>query len=332
LERRAKGNIRCIAGGPIKFSNFCYFASFSRILDAAPTYFFILKDYIRYVGDISEKYRFEEKPAPAIQNSVKPESSAGSQPLAPFAEGKTFAGLNFPKGNEQSVTATSGNFFPGFPTPVAINGFQTDSSATPKAVAAFNWNVPGLNAETKSFSVPTTSSARPPFSFGSSTSTAASSLSSGGFGTTVPAPSEPSGQDEGDDEGEPIMEAEKVLRDEDDKDDIICDCPCKLLRHDNGKGEKGEAEWTDVGKGMFIVTQCRETGKRRMLIRNSVGKIMFNAGFYKGMVIGRRGNNMLSFGAVVDESGILRKFLLKLKVTEIETVLTAMLAAIGSQV
>jgi hypothetical protein len=298
---------------------------------------FILKDYIRYVGDISEKYRFEEKPAPAIQNSEKSEPPAGSQPLAPFVEGKTFTGFNFPKGNESqssiSVPTTNGNFFLGFPAPVApINGFQTDNSATPKAVAAFNWNVPGLNTETKSFSVPTTSSAQPPFSFGGGASIAASSLSSGGFGSTATAMSEPSGQDGDDDESEPIMEAEKVLRDEDDKDDIICDCPCKLLRHDSGKGEKGEAEWTDVGKGTFIVTQCRETGKKRMLVRNSVGKIMFNAAFYKGMVIGRRGNNMLSFGAVVDESGVLRKFLLKLKVTEIETVLTALLAAIDSQV
>lgn len=127
------------------------------------------------------------------------------------------------------------------------------------------------------------------------------------------------------------MEAEKVLRNEDDKDDIICDCPCKLLRHDDGKGEKGEAEWTDVGKGTFRVTKCRDTGKKRMLVRNSVGKIIFNAAFYKGMMIGRRGNNMLSFGAVVDESGVLRKFLLKLKVTDIDIVLTAMQAAIDSQ-
>ena len=289
------------------------------------------------MGDISEKYKSDEKTTPATQNSVKPDAPSENRPSVPFSESKTFTGFNFPKGNESlsssSATATSSNFFSGFSAPIApINASQAGSSTTPKPVAAFNWNVPGLNTETKSFSVPSTSSARPPFSFGGGASTAASSLSSGGFGATPTAASGPSGQDGDDDEGEPIMEAEKVLRDEDDKDDIICECPCKLLRHDSGKGEKGEAEWTDVGKGSFIVTKCRETGKKRMLIRNSVGKIMFNAAFYKGMAVGRRGNNMLSFGAVVDESGVLKKFLLKLKVTDIETVLAAMLAAIDSQV
>lgn len=282
--------------------------------------------------DITEKYGSEDKSGPVIEISAKP---AESQQSVPFGEAKPFRGFNFPEDNgsqsSSSAMAKSSFSIPTFPAPfplpaAPINAYQADSRTTPK-VAAFNWNVPGLNTETNSFSVPTTSSARPDIYIG-----AAHNLSSGGFGQTAPAPSGASGQDGDDDEGEPIMETEKAIRDEDDKDDIVCDCRCRLLRYDTGKGDKGEAEWTDMGIGAFIVTQCKETGKKRMLVRNSVGAIMFNAAFYKGMSIGRRGNNMLSFGAVVDESGVLRKFLLKLSVTEIETVLKALLAAIDSEV
>ena len=89
-------------------------------------------------------------------------------------------------------------------------------------------------------------------------------------------------------------------------------------------------EWIDVGKGNFRVTKCSVTGKQRMLVRNSVGKITFNAAFYKGMNIKRFSKDKLSFGVVVDDSGLLRNFILKLKDCDIEGVLAAMQAAIGS--
>ena len=225
-----------------------------------------------------------------------------------------------------SATASSTNSFAGFST----GGQLPSAIPASKGVAAFNWNVPGLSAESKS-----TSATMPSFTFGGGNNIAAptSNASSGGFGgfsMPVAAGSSAEVANGDEEEGEPIMEAEKVLRNEDDKDDIICDCTCKLLRFDKDKGEDGKGEWIDVGKGNFRVTKCSVTGKQRMLVRNSVGKITFNAAFYKGMNIKRFSKDKLSFGVVVDDSGLLRNFILKLKDCDIEGVLTAMQAAIGS--
>ena len=146
-----------------------------------------------------------------------------------------------------------------------------------------------------------------------------------GFSSSATIPS--TGDDE---DGEPIMEAEKVLRNDDDKDDIICDCNCKLHRFDTGKGDDGKGEWIDVGKGIFRVTKCTESGRQRMLVRNSVGKIIFNAAFYKGMKVDKKGKGMLSFGVVADVSGGLKTFLLKVKETDADVVYSSMQSAISS--
>ena len=58
-----------------------------------------------------------------------------------------------------------------------------------------------------------------------------------------------------------------------------------------------------------------------MLIRNSVGKIVFNAGFYKGMI---------TFGAVVDASGVLKNFMLKVKPEDCDSVMNTIHKAVAS--
>lgn len=303
------------------------------------------QDYVRYSTDISKKYSNEEKSSPAVDNVSEGKSSGlnhhSSNWMRPVVDDtKAFSGFssNIASGvSAASASALSTNSFTGFSTTIASRDGQLPSTATAtasKGVAAFNWNVPGLSAESKSLTIASTSASLPAFTFGggSSLATATSSISAGAFGGfSVPVATGYSTDvaNGDDDEGEPIMEAEKVLRHEDDKDDIICDCTCKLLRFDSGKGDNGKGEWVDVGKGNFRVTKDSVTGKQRMLVRNSVGKITFNAAFYKGMKIGRFSKVMLSFGVVVDDSGQLRNFLLKLKDSEIEGVLTSMQAAIN---
>ena len=302
------------------------------------------QDYVRYSTDISKKYSNEEKSIPAIDNVSEGKSSGlnhdSSNWMRPVVcETKAFSGFssNIASGlNVSSASALSTNSFTGFSTTLASRDGQLPSTATAsKGVAAFNWNVPGLSAESKSSTIASTSASLPAFTFGggSSLATATTSTSGGAFGgfsVPVAAGNSADVANGDDDEGEPIMAAEKVLRHEDDKDDIICDCTCKLLRFDSGKGDNGKGEWVDVGKGNFRVTKDSVTGKQRMLVRNSVGKITFNAAFYKGMKIGRFSKVMLSFGVVVDDSGQLRNFMLKLKDSEIEGVLTSMQAAINS--
>ena len=327
--------------------------NFVRFIGPPPTFDCIAKhlkpvpqDYVRYSSDISTKYSNDEKNTPTTDNFLLSNASSNwMRPAVGDAKSLNDFSSNIVQGmNAISGTASSTGPFAGFSAMTASkDGLLPSTTTAPKGVAAFNWNVPGLSTVSKSTAgAPLSAATVPAFTFGggSSIGAATSNASSGTFGGfSVPVTAVTSSNvandngnngDEEEGEGEPIMEAEKVLRHADDKDDIVCDCTCKLLRFDVGKGDNGKGEWIDVGKGNFRVTKCSLTGKQRMLIRNSVGKITFNAAFYKGMKIGRFSKVMLSFGVVVDDSGQLRNFMLKLRDCDIEGVLTAMQAAIGS--
>ena len=67
-----------------------------------------------------------------------------------------------------------------------------------------------------------------------------------------------------------------------------------------------------------------------MLIRNSVGKIVFNAGFYKGMKVEKTPKGMITFGAVVDASGVLKNFMLKVKPEDCDSVMNTIHKAVAS--
>lgn len=50
------------------------------------------------------------------------------------------------------------------------------------------------------------------------------------------------------------------------------------------KKASGQSEWADVGIGMLRVKAHKETGQRRLLLRNSsTGKVTINFNVYKGM-------------------------------------------------
>ena len=265
-----------------------------------------LQDYLRYSVDISNKY-------------------AGTLDSA-NSDGATFSSET-KHSNISSDASTSS--FPSVLIPSVSN--PANLGAASKSAITFNWSVPGLSTALKSSTAPAMSFSVPSFSIPSNTAISSSIHNSAsepqGFGSSAATPSTGDADDE---DGEPIMEAEKVLRNEDDKDDIICDCNCKLHRYDTGKGDDGKGEWIDVGKGIFRVTKCTESGKQRMLVRNSVGKIIFNAAFYKGMKIDKKSKGMLSFGVVTDASGGLKTFLLKVKETDVAVVYSSMQSAIAS--
>ena len=67
-----------------------------------------------------------------------------------------------------------------------------------------------------------------------------------------------------------------------------------------------------------------------MLIRNSVGKIVFNAGFYQGMKVEKTPKGMITFGAVVDASGVLKNFMLKVKPEDCDSVMNTIHKAVAS--
>ncbi len=138
------------------------------------------------------------------------------------------------------------------------------------------------------------------------------------------------------------MEPEKAIRDVNDTDEILHEASCKLFRYD-----KESKEWRGTGKGTFRITRSPDTRKQRMLVRNIIGKIIFNASFYKGMdliVKDGKTSGIQFFAAVAEEEFVkddkgnsstkmkteLKSFMLKFKPTELAKAAEMMRAGIAS--
>jgi hypothetical protein len=106
--------------------------------------------------------------------------------------------------------------------------------------------------------------------------------------------SAPKVNEDDDDTPEPILEPEQVLKNQDDTDEIILEVQCKAYRYN-----LEDKEWKDMGKGKFRVTRDPLTKKQRMLIRNDVGRTIFNAAFFKAMEF-KCTNNGIRFSAVTE--------------------------------
>jgi hypothetical protein len=284
-----------------------------------------LKDYVRYATEISEKYGDEKiSDQSSHANDLKSTHGLESAPppqaaplLAPAKAPSAFSGFTLPN----STSTFTGFSLPStgatvLPTHNGDTGFNLGKSSFSTA--------PVPTPAPISFGMPSTSSSSfgaPPLSFGGGVggipAVTGGFTGFGGVGASSGFPPAATGSNgnndsskaEGDEEeGEPIMEAEKIMRNENDKDKIMYEGNSKLYRFDSEKNE-----WADLGKNNFLMTKCTETGKERMLVRNSVGKILFNAGYYKGMKVDKNSKGMLSFGVVTDATGKLRNFMLKVK-------------------
>lgn len=80
---------------------------------------------------------------------------------------------------------------------------------------------------------------------------------------------------------------------------------------------KDREEWSDCGKGTFRVTCDPATKKKRLLVRNTVGKITLNTNIFKGMNIKREGKNSIKFIAP-DENRTFFSYLVKVKESDAE--------------
>jgi hypothetical protein len=83
-----------------------------------------------------------------------------------------------------------------------------------------------------------------------------------------------------------------------------------------------------MGKGSFRVTRDPITKKQRILIRNTMGRITFNAGFFKAMEFKHSGKG-IRFSAVVDATG-LKNFNVKFKTEDIPKTLQVLENAVKS--
>jgi hypothetical protein len=250
----------------------------------------------------------------------------------------TTATIPPPKAAEPSV-ASSGFSFSFNKPPADSNSNATDSKPAP-----FSFNLPTATPSSSlstgfSFSTTTTSEkkdAPAPFSFSNSSLSQPSAFSAstaGGFsfnssqsfafpGASSTTEANKGGDEEGEgdeDAGEPILEPEKILKNENDTDEILLEVPCKLLGFN-----KDEKEWKDSGKGNLRITKDPATQKKRILVRNTMGKITLNTSFYKDMKIDSVKGGIKFFAVVANPSDAqkteLKAFMLKLKDGDIQHV------------
>lgn len=237
-------------------------------------------------------------PAPAVPASsapfggftfgTKPEATAPVPAAASTATSAPFAGFSFSaKPAPAAAAAPAATTASSAP----FSGFTFGTPATATAPAA-----PPATSFSSSFTFGGTA-------LGGAPAAAAAMPSFGGFGASaVPAMAATAvggvagGEDEeggGDEEGEPILEPEKVLRNAADTDEILHEVPCKLFSFSTA-----DKEWKDTGKGTFRITRDPATQKQRMLVRNQVGRINFNASFFAAMKVEKVGKK-LKFAAFV---------------------------------
>jgi len=156
-----------------------------------------------------------------------------------------------------------------------------------------------------------------------------SAPSTGAFNAFQPSSNNITGDDD-DGEGEPILEPEKVHRNADDTDEILHEVKCKLFSF-----SKEDNEWKDIGLGSFRITKDVVANKKRMLVRNQIGKITLNASFFSKMKIERVKKGLRFSVVIAVESSKpanntaevrteLRNYMLQLSSGEVQGTLTKM--------
>ncbi len=233
--------------------------------------------------------------APSDQSSSSPQERAPSE-TATAAASAWAAGASAP--------VSAGGFapmkVPDFSKPAGEAGDKDIAGSGDKGIPGF-----GFGAGSKPFGVSLGAGAAP-FSFGAPPAAASAAASAPAFGfgtsstgsfggTTAPAPAPSGAGAEGDEDAFPVDEPEKVMRNEDDKDEILFETMCTLKRYD-----MANKEWKESGKGTLRVTKDPDTGKQRILVRElTMGKVTLNAAFFSAMSFTKIGKNNIKFHAVV---------------------------------
>jgi len=303
-----------------------------------------LGDYIKYANDLSKRFPDEgeddegtkPKAAPVANvnssstfgvafssssSSVVSEAqSAPTKPAEPLEASTAFStpaapSLDPPFAAKMDFSGKVPTDQPLFQAPKSVNPF---ASLAPNAAGGapsassnpFASNPFGGSASSSGFGA--TAGA---FSFGAAPGPAPGpALTSGTAATT------------GDDEGEPELEPEKIYKNEADKTIAVeHERPCKLMRFDDDN-----KEWLDMGKGTITIVKDTDTNKKRIIVRNPMGKMLLNSYFYGTQSFtltknkGGAANGVMFISmveVVVDKEKDLkemmpRKFIIKLKVED----------------
>ncbi|KAG9412053.1 hypothetical protein AC1031_017685 [Aphanomyces cochlioides] len=249
----------------------------------------------------STGFSFGDKPASTTSSNGfsfgdKPASSASS------------TGFSF--GDKPASTSTSSSSFSFGDKPAASSTPSTGFSFGDKPAAA-------SSSSGFSFGNPSTSTSSSGFSFGQPPKApalgeaATSSTTSSGiaFGAKAPAPAAPAaggfsfnlpkpaatasaatpagaagqgGDDDEDDENIGREEATVIIKsDSESNETVLFEEEAVRLR----QFKSAEKEWANLGSHAFKLLQNKTTKATRILVRNSIGKIMVNAALYAGMKV-----------------------------------------------
>jgi hypothetical protein len=301
-------------------------------------------DYMRYSRDLSAKYDVDDKDPGALDTpplgdrerqgrnavaslfSSKPLASKVSSSSSSGSSGAVGLGMSGSASSSSSSSKNAQSAGSGLGQGAHFKFGSNQASATKSDVAVkpppFTFGGPAAGA------LSAAAAAKPAFGFGSGgfggAPAGSGAPSSGGFGAGKAAAE--GGDDE---EGEEVMEPEKVHKNTADTSvDVKVEAPCKLLKlNDSAK------EWVDMGKGSFSIVQDTDTAaRRRMLVRNPMGKILVNTYFTSGQKFEKASAGQIRFVAVVEEGKDKqmnpRYFCLKLKKESVDKILSMAQAAV----
>ncbi|CAK4466042.1 unnamed protein product [Aphanomyces euteiches] len=247
-------------------------------------------------------FTFGDKPASTTSSSGfsfgdKPASSASSTGFSfgdkPASTTTSSGGFSFGDKPAASSTPSTGFSFGDKPAAASSSsGFSFGNPSTSSSSSGFSFGQPPKAPALGEAATPssTTSSG---IAFGAKAS-APAAPAAGGFSFNLPKPAATAsaatpagatgqgGDDDEDDENIGREEATVIIKsDSESNETVLFEEEAVRLR----QFKSAEKEWANLGSHAFKLLQNKTTKATRILVRNSIGKIMVNAALYAGMKV-----------------------------------------------
>ncbi|CAN0019043.1 unnamed protein product [Laminaria digitata] len=249
--------------------------------------------------------RLAPVPAPIVAPAPVPAPFATATPAFTFSSPSTLpAAPSGPQASFGLQTAAASTKTTGAPAVIA-------PSATSPAPTGFKLNGVGFGGFGAGFGV-APSGVFNGFQMpaGVASAPAAPAMAAGGAAT------------EAEDDGMPKEDPSKMERAPGEEDEeIVNQFRAKLFRF---KSE--EKSWGDMGTGLLRLMKHTTNGGRRLVLRNDMGKVLLNAGFYEGMTVTKVKNAVKFTANIAGDRPT--PVMIKVTANHIEELLTSMLALV----
>ncbi|DAZ97206.1 TPA: hypothetical protein N0F65_003837 [Lagenidium giganteum] len=310
-----------------------------------------VKEYIKYAQELGSKFESSKPVAFAQSSQPAPFSFGGgdkeaAKPKAATTASKPSTSLFAPKEDAAKTPAVPAFSFGTTKTPETAKS-TTDSAPAAKS-SGFSFNLPSSTADkdkpasaaSSGFTFGAAPAATKPaststsgFTFGASASTTPAATSGFTFGassatskpaSSAAAPAAASTGADADDDDENIgrEEATVILKaDNPDEDAAFETDKAKVFEF-----KKDEKRWADKGVHPLKVLVNKTTKGARILVRNSIGKIVINASLYSGLKVQTQETKGKKSGVtlMLQSDGVLTKFMLKVNTARVDDLVKAL--------